>query len=141
MRLYYVVMMAVAGLMTGSSATPDSADTSKIAYSSTQQDLHSFTGEQNGDNSKRFLRTRETTGINVDTEERRLVNVDVAIGNFITKLKKKTLWKAEFAAWKLLKKKPSQLELEWGVYGKGHPLYKKARAYRSYYSIGPLNYP
>ncbi|KAE8899825.1 hypothetical protein PF005_g28005 [Phytophthora fragariae] len=135
MRLHHVVLVVVAAIVAGSNASPDSEGISKI---DPVVDSHILTGEQNGDDTKRFLRAEQEMISNDEQEERRLGNAQDAWAA----LRKATKWKAQFAAWKLVNKTPAKYAEELGGFmGIGHRKWEKFMAYQKYYGKGPLKYP
>ncbi|EGZ29639.1 Avr1b-1 avirulence-like protein [Phytophthora sojae] len=126
MRLIHVFLVVVAALVASSNAVPASADISQL------------TSEQN----KRSLRGRQAVvHSDGEKEERRLVNVDLAIKDAVKATNKATVWKAQCAAWKLMGKTPTKLAQELKIMNRGHVKWEKFMAYQKFYGKGPLRYP
>ncbi|KAH7488764.1 hypothetical protein KRP22_008593 [Phytophthora ramorum] len=128
MRLSCIVLIAVATLLASANAVSAVTEqtSSKVAPPM-------LSGVQSNVETKRMLRTEEAASEDINTEERRLVNVDLIIKDAVVSLKKAVKWKAEFLVWKLANKKPAQLATEWGVSNRGHTKWKKLMAYKKYY--------
>ncbi|GMF25114.1 unnamed protein product [Phytophthora lilii] len=118
MRLSYVVLVAVATLFASTQALLNRATTDP----SPKSNIH--TG------APRFLRTDVVADEDPITEERRLVNIDLALREAAHALRKKTKWKVQFTAWKAMNKTPFKLSQELGIAEMGnatrqHPKWKK----------------
>jgi hypothetical protein len=128
MRVYLVIVIAIAILFEGINALPASTDA--------EGNYPTVAVEQRSVESKRFLRTSDA---NSSTEERGPINVDIILKDAAISVKKATKWKAQFAYWKLINKKPETLGQEWGLAQLGramrsHKKWSKLKAYRSYYN-------
>eukprot|EP00644_Phytophthora_capsici_P013430 jgi/Phyca11/17627/fgenesh1_pg.PHYCAscaffold_29_\ len=110
MRLALLFLLVIATLVaTGNTLAVEHTE-GKITSSDT---LLQPTAISNPDTTQtRRLRTPESPN---DGEERRLVNVDLAIKDAVHEVRKLTKWKLQFAVWKGLKKSPTKLIQEWGM--------------------------
>ncbi|KAL4154695.1 hypothetical protein PRNP1_006811 [Phytophthora ramorum] len=91
MRLICIVLIAVATILTSANAV--SAVTEQTPSKVAPPMLSDV---QSNVETKRMLRTEEAASEDINTEERRLVNVDLVIKDAVVSLKKAVKWKAEF---------------------------------------------
>ncbi|POM57771.1 Putative RxLR effector [Phytophthora palmivora] len=149
MRLCFAVIAFATALLATPSAVLASKQThQKLILSDSFLESHTTTTSEHGIVQTRRLRISEEAreGNPGNPEERRLVNVDLAIQDGIHALRKMTKWKLQFSVWKALNRKPFDLGNKWGVIKNGwilkqHPKWEKYEAYRTYFGQGPLTYP
>ncbi|KAL3674869.1 hypothetical protein V7S43_000795 [Phytophthora oleae] len=138
MRLASLVLLIAATLVTTGNALSVEQTEGKPASSDS---LFPPTASSNHETGQtRRLRAAENPK---DEEERRLINVDLAIKDAFHELRKLTKWKVQFAAWKVLEKPPHKLIQEWGMkypYS-SDPRWAKILAYKVFWGKGPLKYP
>jgi hypothetical protein len=91
MRFYYFVLLAAASLLSSSDALESQlSKLTKITTSDASQWGRALISEQNGAPAQRFLRERETAG--VDEEERGNVDVVVPLKKFFKKVGRLALY-------------------------------------------------